>query len=591
MIVNNLNETEAPQNWGARNADDQTIRSTRARKTQISMVGDTILGRFKVLAVLGRGAMGIVYKCFDETSGTEVAIKALPPELVCSVREIENIKANFQLVHNLHHPNIASLKFLEQDQGTGNYYLIMEYVPGITLTEYMKNNTPSHADQVKILSQIATALDFVHSKRLIHRDIKPDNIMITFDGDAKILDFGIAAKLAATPYEQTDDAFCGTAHYIAPELWFKNESYRITSAVDRYSLGVIVFEWVYGKRPFTGASNEELKEKIAKGNIAFSYKANIHKWLVLKKALAKNPEKRYATCTEFINNFFTVPWYLSPKFLISAAGILAIGIIIFCIASFRTPSIDASAEIPSGNEDNVVNSKKSPRLLIKCRENIRNLKTDNLSQGLLQELALSYGFQTINPEYVKDKSSYDFVIDVRFSGAYRLETFSFNKNLKLHAFSLGGDMSATYPNGNLIAQVTLPSKDFRIGRIGDPQEALRESMRRRIVSKEDTSFHNILLNILSQWGREIKQGMAITITLENAGDMTEKVKKDILTVLQKKNLLSDFMIRSQDANGNVMIDVKSKMQSMDIANLFVILSNKKLKIKTVEYGKIILERK
>ena len=308
---------------------------------------DLILGRYKVLSKLGIGAMGIVYKCFDNETQKEVAIKVLKPEISHDPDVIADVIRNFQLVENLNHPHIANIKQLTKDPPTGNYYLIMEYVSGITLTEYMNNNTVSREQKKTILQQIASALDFIHSRKLIHRDIKPDNIMISINGEAKILDLGIATPLIDTKYEQTDTSFCGTAHYIAPELWRKDESSKISSAVDLYSFAVIVFEWFYGVKPFNGNSLDELKTNVPFRNPAFPIQANLHDKKVLQKALARNPEARYTTCEQFIIDFFTPSFNLSRQTAITAIIILLLSAaLLYFICKDKSPGQEIKQSDP-----------------------------------------------------------------------------------------------------------------------------------------------------------------------------------------------------------------------------------------------------
>jgi serine/threonine-protein kinase len=135
--------------------------------------------------------MGVVYKCFDETAGIAVALKALPPELSHNTLEMEDIKENFQLVHNLHHPNIASSNTLEKDKSNGNYYLIMECCKGEDLRSWIrrkrKDGNLTLENILPIITQVAEALDYAHEMKIMHRDIKPGNIMIDQFGRIKSL--------------------------------------------------------------------------------------------------------------------------------------------------------------------------------------------------------------------------------------------------------------------------------------------------------------------------------------------------------------------------------------------------------------------
>ena len=166
---------------------DKTMPGKRARKTDGRFeVGDLILDRYKVLSELGQGGMGVVYKCFDEVAGIEIALKALPPELSHNTIEMEDIKENFQLIAKLVHQNIAISKNLEKDNATGNYYLIMECVEGEDLRRWIRRKRKENALTVEailpVIWQVAEALDYAHEQRIIHRDIKPQNIFVSKDG-------------------------------------------------------------------------------------------------------------------------------------------------------------------------------------------------------------------------------------------------------------------------------------------------------------------------------------------------------------------------------------------------------------------------
>ena len=208
-------------------ADDETMPGKRNRKPDGRFaVGDLIMNRYKVLAELGRGGMGVVYRCFDEVSNIEVALKTLSQELAASGWEMDNIKRNFKLVQQLNHQYIANYKNLEQDPVSGGYLLIMEYVDGEELRYFLrrKQDEGSFNEElvIKLTHQIAEALDYAHERKIIHRDIKPANIMVDRNGDIKLLDFGLAAQIHSSLSKVTKDNHedtSGTVPYMSPEQW------------------------------------------------------------------------------------------------------------------------------------------------------------------------------------------------------------------------------------------------------------------------------------------------------------------------------------------------------------------------------------
>ena len=266
-------------------------------------IGDLIMKRYKVLSELGQGGMGVVYKCFDETAGIEVALKALPPELSHNTVEMEDIKDNFQLVHNLHHPNIASSNQLERDDINGNYYLIMENCEGEDLRRWIKRKRkegPLPQEEIlSIIKQVACALDYAHKQKIIHRDIKPGNIMINAAGDIKVLDFGLAAQIhtSMTRVSMAYHGTSGTGPYMAPEQWRGRAQ---GAAADQYALAVMTYEMFAGHLPFQSADAAVLQQAVLTQeaekipNISKSIQSAIN------RAMKKDPAQRFDSCADFV---------------------------------------------------------------------------------------------------------------------------------------------------------------------------------------------------------------------------------------------------------------------------------------------------
>ena len=284
-------------------ADDETMPGKRDRKPDGRFaVGDLIMNRYKVLAELGQGGMGVVYKCFDDDAGIEVALKALPPELSHNTLEMEDIKENFQLVHNLHHPNIASSNTLEKDKRNGNYYLIMECCEGEDLRRWIKRKRKEGAlkleDVLPIIQQVADALDYAHEMKIIHRDIKPGNIMIDQSGKIKVLDFGLAAQIhtSLTRVSMAYHGTSGTGPYMAPEQW----EGRIQDArADQYALAVMTYEMLAGHLPFESSDAAVLREAVLKSKVIPLENIPGTANSAVMRAMSKKPSDRFENCSDF----------------------------------------------------------------------------------------------------------------------------------------------------------------------------------------------------------------------------------------------------------------------------------------------------
>ena len=282
--------------------NDITLPGRRDRKPDGRFEpGDLIMNRYKVLSELGQGGMGVVYKCFDDVAGVEVALKALPPELSHNTLEMEDIKENFQLVHNLHHPNIAAYSTLERD-AYSNYYLIMECVDGDDLRRWIRrkhrDGSMTWEEFLSVIRQVAAALDYAHEQKIMHRDIKPGNIMIMADGTVKVLDFGLAAQIhtSMTRVSMAYRGTSGTGPYMAPEQWRGRPQ---GAPADQYALAVMAYEMLSGSLPFENADPAVLREAVLNETPDEIEGLSDYTQTAIRRAMSKEPGDRFASCTAF----------------------------------------------------------------------------------------------------------------------------------------------------------------------------------------------------------------------------------------------------------------------------------------------------
>lgn len=301
--MKDMDKTVAPQRNRISDAGNMTIPGLRDRKKPgYFSAGDLIMHRYKVLSILGQGGMGVVCKCLDETAGVVVALKALPLELSRNTSEMEYIKENFQLVSKLVHQNIAVSKQLEKDTSNGNYYLIMECCAGEDLQSWIRRKRKAGGlaaqEILPVVRQVAEALDYAHRQRIVHRDIKPGNIMIDENGDVKVLDFGLAAQIR-TSLSRVSIAYhgiSGTVTYMAPEQW---RGRRQGAAADQYALAVMTYEMFAGHLPFESVDPGVLKRAVLEEQPEEIPHVSRTVQLALKRAMSKDPAKRFESCSAF----------------------------------------------------------------------------------------------------------------------------------------------------------------------------------------------------------------------------------------------------------------------------------------------------
>src|SRR5436853_4546941 len=222
----------------------------------MTLVNQTI-SHYKIISQLGAGGMGEVYLAEDTQLGRRVAIKLLPPELVADERANKRLVKEAHAAATLDHPNICSI--YEVGEADGHSFIAMQYIEGETLDSRIKRTPLELKESLTIAAQIADALAEAHSHGIIHRDIKPGNIMITKRGQAKVMDFGLARVIAPAVESEaetqslltTPGTIVGTMPYMSPE---QVRGEVLDGRSDIFSFGVVLYEMLSGRQPFASAS-------------------------------------------------------------------------------------------------------------------------------------------------------------------------------------------------------------------------------------------------------------------------------------------------------------------------------------------------
>lgn len=264
------------------------------------LIGKRLDGRYEFVELIGIGGMANVYRAFDNVKKCDVAVKVLKEEFLGNEEFVRRFRNESKAIASLSHPNIV--RIFDVNFGDRIQYIVMEYIDGVTLKEFIdKAKVLDWKDTVHFTFQILRALQHAHDRGIVHRDIKPQNVMLLQDGTVKIMDFGIA-RFARDERINRDRAI-GSVHYISPE----QASGGITDAKsDIYSMGIIMYEMLTGKLPFDGDTPELVATKQIQALAESPLKINpeIPKGLVdiLVRAMQKDPSNRYQSAAEMLRD-------------------------------------------------------------------------------------------------------------------------------------------------------------------------------------------------------------------------------------------------------------------------------------------------
>ena len=262
------------------------------------MVGELIAGRYELEKLVGSGGMSNVFRAHDRLLERTVALKILHEQYTRDDDYVERFRREARAVAKLAHPNIVTV--IDRGEQDGRQFIVFEYVDGPNLKDLTRNGPLEVRDAIGLTLQVARALSFAHDRGLVHRDVKPQNVLLNEDGQAKVTDFGIARSLDVQGVTQTGTVL-GTSDYIAPE---QARGQKVDPKTDIYSLGAVLYELLVGEVPFSGDNFVAVAMRHVNEPVPSVLDARpdcpARLDFAIQRAMAKDPDDRFASMDDFV---------------------------------------------------------------------------------------------------------------------------------------------------------------------------------------------------------------------------------------------------------------------------------------------------
>ncbi|MBE6942758.1 MAG: Stk1 family PASTA domain-containing Ser/Thr kinase [Ruminococcaceae bacterium] len=490
-------------------------------------IGRLLENRYEIIDILGVGGMAVVYKAKCHKLNRMVAIKVLKDDFLEDADFRGRFHAEGQAVAMLSHPNIVSVYDVSSTDTVD--YIVMELIEGITLKQYIeKKGALNWKETLHFANQIAKALEHAHSRGIVHRDIKPHNIMVLRNGSVKVADFGIARGIAKGNTLKKEAL--GSVHYISPE---QAKGEHVDARSDIYSLGVVMYEMATGKQPYEGSSpvNVALQHINSTPVLPTALNPKIPTGLeqIIMKAMAQNLEDRYSTAVELqqaIDQFLSDPTMIFPYPMVS-------------IGKWRKSPGDRKRIDKSTDEDGDENMRKKPAELPEDRRKQRSGDTNGRKASKLEKIAIITCVAAIVIACV---------IMLLFMNG---NPFTGGKKMVTVPDFVGRQFSSlpSYPGLAIALQEEVYDDFYEPGMIVSQDVAAKSSVPKGTtiyvtVSKGSAPKHYYMRDVAGKYQAEAQQilsqiGIRLTIKIEEVIDETVKAGKVIRTVPEKGAELLD----------------------------------------------------